>query len=123
VSRFIRIVESFNSLDKRWIFLVVGLAVSAHRDAVPVIRMQPDVQNLGHAAGMAAAMAAKSGYPTRQIDLRAIQQELVKVGSLPADVLTHKDSYPLPADRVAAAVRPTRKSRKKGARRSTFISR
>ena len=39
--------------------LVTGLGVSAHRDAMPVIRMQPDIQNQGYAAGVAAAMAAE----------------------------------------------------------------
>ena len=39
--------------------LVTGLGVSAHRDAMPVIRMQPDIQNQGYAAGVAAAMVAR----------------------------------------------------------------
>ena len=41
--------------------LVTGLSISAHRDAVPLIRMQPDIQNGGYAAGVAAAMAAEAG--------------------------------------------------------------
>jgi len=36
--------------------LATGLSVSAHRDCIPLIRMQPDVQNHGFAAGLAAAM-------------------------------------------------------------------
>jgi len=35
--------------------LVTGLGISAHGDAMPVLRMQPDVQNQGYAAGYAAA--------------------------------------------------------------------
>ncbi len=37
--------------------LVIGLGISAHRDAVPLIRMQPDIQNGGYAAGVAAVAA------------------------------------------------------------------
>ena len=37
--------------------LVIGIGLSAHCDAIPSIRMQPGVQNLGYAAGVAAAMA------------------------------------------------------------------
>ena len=84
--------------------LVVGLGISAHRDAVPVIRMQPDIQNGGYAAGVAAAMAAKQGVGTRQIDVRALQKHLVQIGNLPESVLTHTDSYPLSPERIAAAV-------------------
>ena len=35
--------------------IVTGLGVSAHRDALPCIRMQADIQNQGYAAGVAAA--------------------------------------------------------------------
>jgi hypothetical protein len=35
--------------------LVTGLGISAHRDAMPILRMEPDVQNQGYAAGFAAA--------------------------------------------------------------------
>ena len=37
---------------------MTGIGLSAHRDAQPVVRMQPDIQNQGYAAGVAAAMAA-----------------------------------------------------------------
>jgi hypothetical protein len=84
--------------------LVIGLGISAHRDAVPLIRMQPDIQNGGYAAGLAAAMAAASDTPLRDIDVRALQKQLVAIGNLPAEVLEHQDSYPLPPARIAAAV-------------------
>ena len=51
--------------------LVTGLGVSAHRDAMPVIRMQADVQNQGYACGHAAAMVAKSTATIRNVDLKA----------------------------------------------------
>ncbi len=84
--------------------LVTGLGVSAHRDAMPVIRMQPDIQNQGYAAGVAAAMAAKNGKSIRQIDIKALQKHLVEKGNLPERVLTDKDSFPLPKEEVAQAV-------------------
>ncbi len=84
--------------------LVTGIGLSAHRDAQPIVRMQPDIQNQGYAAGAAAAMAARSGTLLRHIEIRALQQHLVEIGNLPTSVLTDEDSFPLPADRIAAAV-------------------
>ncbi|WP_269523484.1 FAD-dependent oxidoreductase [Coraliomargarita parva] len=79
--------------------LVTGLGVSAHRDAIPVIRMQPDVQNQGYAAGYMAAMAARTGKALRELDIREVQQHLVETGCLPERVLTDSDSFPV-ADSV-----------------------
>ena len=84
---------------------VIGLGTSAHRDAVPLIRMQPDIQNQGYAAGVAGAMAAKENKPLRDIDIKALQQHLVDAGNLPESVLTDKDSYPMPTEKIAEAVR------------------
>jgi flavin-dependent dehydrogenase len=85
--------------------LVTGLGVSAHRDVMPVIRMQPDIQNQGYAAGAAAAMAVAAGVPLRGIDIRQLQQHLVKQKILAEEVLNHGDSFPPdPAD-LAQAVR------------------
>jgi flavin-dependent dehydrogenase len=85
--------------------LVTGLGVSAHRDVMPVIRMQPDVQNQGYAAGIAAATAARTGQTLREIDVRRLQEHLVRKGNLPAEVLTQADSFPLPKERIEQAVR------------------
>jgi hypothetical protein len=84
--------------------LVTGLGISAHRDAVPLIRMQPDIQNGGYAAGVAAATAAKLGGATRRVDVRALQKHLVGIGNLSESVLKDKDSIPMPRERVAQAV-------------------
>ena len=84
--------------------LVTGLGASAHRDAMPVIRMQADIQNQGYAAGVAAAMAAKSGTSVHQIDIKALQKHLVEKGNLPERVLTDEDSFPLPKEKIAQAV-------------------
>ena len=84
--------------------IVTGLGVSAHRDAIPVIRMQPCVQNQGYAAGRVAAAAAHSDSTVRQVDLRSVQEHLVATACLPADALDAKATFPLPAERVAEAV-------------------
>ena len=85
--------------------LVIGLGTSAHRDAVPIIRMQPDIQNQGYAAGVAGAMAAASDSTVRRVDVRALQAHLVEVGNLPPIALSAEDSYPLSREKVAEAVR------------------
>jgi hypothetical protein len=83
--------------------LVTGLGVSCHRDSLPVIRMQPDVQNQGYAAGFLAAMAARENLDFRAVDIRKVQRHLVEVGILETEVMSHDDS-PLPtAGQVRAA--------------------
>jgi flavin-dependent dehydrogenase len=85
--------------------LVTGLGISAHGDAMPVLRMQPDIQNQGYAAGLAAAMAAKDGTSVRKVDIKALQKQLVAKGNLPKSVLTDRDSYPMSSDKIAEAVK------------------
>jgi hypothetical protein len=85
--------------------LVTGLGVSAHRDAMPILRMQPCVQNQGYAAGTAAAMAAKDGRPTRSVEIAKLQKHLVKTECLPPDVPAQSDSFPMSDAKVAAAVK------------------
>jgi hypothetical protein len=84
--------------------LVIGLGISAHRDAVPLIRMQPDIENGGYAAGAAAAMAAKADGSTRHVDIKELQKHLVGIGNLTQSVLTDKDSFPLPPEKIKEAV-------------------
>ena len=84
--------------------LVTGLGVSAHRDAIPVIRMQADVQNQGYAAGVAAAMVSEEDGSTRDIDVKVLQRHLVSKGNLPRMVLSAEDSFPLPQAEVVRAV-------------------
>jgi len=63
------------------------------------------MQNLGYAAGAAAAMAAKGNGYTRDIDIKALQKHLVANACLTPEVLEHKDSFPIPLPKVQAAVR------------------
>lgn len=83
--------------------LVTGLGISAHRDALPVIRMQADVQNQGYAAGRAAAMSALRGVGLRSLDIRELQRHLVDDGILEPEILAHEDSFPLADDFIAEA--------------------
>ena len=85
--------------------LVTGLGVSSHRDAMPVIRMQADIQNQGYAAGVAAAMCAKSGRGLRDINIKALQKHLVEKGNLPESILTDKDLFPLSEEKIKEAVK------------------
>jgi hypothetical protein len=85
--------------------LVAAVGLSADHDALPMIRMQADLQNLGYAVGVASAMTARSGTSTRGIDLRALQRHLVEIENVPRRVLTDKDSYPISSERLARAVR------------------
>ena len=64
-----------------------GLSVSADRDAMPILRMQPDVQNQGYAVGLAAAAACDAGS-VRAVDVKALQTRLVADGCLDSRVLT-----------------------------------
>lgn len=70
--------------------LVTGLGVSAHRDAMPVIRMQSCLQNQGYAVGYLAATCCKEGKAIRKVDIKKIQRHLIKVGNLEERVLTDK---------------------------------
>ncbi|MCL2743509.1 MAG: FAD-dependent oxidoreductase, partial [Planctomycetaceae bacterium] len=85
--------------------LVIGLALSAHRDAVPIVRMQPDLQNQGYAIGRAAAMLAKEPQKNvRELNVRELQKHLVEVGNLAENVLTHEDNFGKTKDRVPQSV-------------------
>lgn len=84
---------------------VTGLGASAHRDAMPVIRMQPCLQNQGYAVGCAAAMAASNHQNIRYIDLKKLQNELVKINSLPEHVLTDTDNYPPSMEKIQQAAK------------------
>lgn len=84
--------------------LVTGLGISLHRDTLPLARMQADIQNQGYAAGVAAAMLAKSGKHSRELDIRALQQHLVAKGVLPESVLTDVDAPSLSEESLVRAV-------------------
>jgi len=72
--------------------ITTGLGASAERDAMPVLRMQPCLQNQGYAVGYLAATAVNENKEIRQIDIKKIQKHLVEIGSLPERVLTDKNT-------------------------------
>ena len=85
--------------------LVTGLSASAHRDAMTLTRMQPDLQNQGYAAGVAAALAVRTtGGLVREIDVKLLQRDLVRKGCLQERVLTDTDSFPMDEEAIKAAV-------------------
>ena len=81
--------------------LVIGLGMSAHRDALPVLRMQADVQNQGYAAGLAAALTGTRRF--RDLDIRQLQRRLVEIGNLAPAVLTQMDSFPVKVEAIREA--------------------
>lgn len=87
--------------------LVSGLATSCHRDALPVLRMQADLQNQGYALGYLAAKAVgehKNDPDLRKIDLRAVQRHLVEIGNLKESVLKETDNHANRLKELPAAV-------------------
>ncbi len=84
---------------------VTGLGAGAHRDAMPVIRMQPCLQNQGYAVGwLAAAMVSNDITDARTASLDQLQQHLVDIGSLPKRVLTDAENFPLPDELFGEAL-------------------
>ena len=75
--------------------LVVGIGMSANRDAMSILRMQADLQNQGYAAAHAVALALEGDYELRNIPVKRLQQKLVQDGVVPESVLTDTDSYPI----------------------------
>lgn len=83
--------------------LATGLGLSAHRDVMPVLRMQACVQNHSYAAGLIAAAALAHDGEVRDIDLPAMRRRLADLGILPAEALEAGESFPIPDARVANA--------------------
>ena len=62
--------------------LLVPVAFSASHVAYSSLRMEPQYMILGHAAGVAAALAATSGRSIQSIDIEALQQKLREQGAI-----------------------------------------
>lgn len=77
--------------------LVTGLGCGSHRDAMPVIRMQPDLQNQGYAVGIAAAESVTRNTPFRQLDMKIVQKQLIEKGNLPPEVISEGNEYTISA--------------------------
>ncbi|NLS92971.1 MAG: FAD-dependent oxidoreductase [Planctomycetaceae bacterium] len=75
--------------------LVVGIGMSADRDAMSILRMQADLQNQGYAAAYAVCLALREGRELRDVPVKTLQRHLVEQGIVPENVLTDTDSYPI----------------------------
>ena len=62
--------------------LVVAVCVAASQVAFSSIRMEPQYQMLGHAAGVAAALAARTGAAVHDVDVDLLQQRLRDGGAV-----------------------------------------
>lgn len=75
--------------------LVTGLGIGASRDAMPFIRMQPDVLNHGFAAGLAAMLAVRTQRSFRRIPIQKLQKQLIAKGILPRGYEHHTSQIPV----------------------------
>lgn len=62
--------------------LLVPVCLSASHVAFSSVRMEPQYQMLGHAAGLAAAMAVDRDAPAHDIDVPALQRRLADAGQV-----------------------------------------
>ena len=62
--------------------LVVPVCLSASHVAFSSVRMEVQYQMLGHAAGLAAAMAAARGIPVQHVDTDALRERLLAAGQV-----------------------------------------
>ena len=85
--------------------ITTGLGASAHRDAMPVIRMQPCLQNQGYAVGYLAAQCIKERKALRKVDIKQVQRHLVKMGNLPERVLTDEEFNGYSREELKAAAK------------------
>ncbi|MCX6906508.1 MAG: FAD-dependent oxidoreductase [Verrucomicrobia bacterium] len=84
--------------------LVAGKAYSATHDALIGARMQRDLQHLGEAAGVAAAMASHAEILPRSVSVADLRAELVRLGVLRSEDVTEAPAAS-PADLSALAAR------------------
>ena len=84
---------------------VIGLGLSASRDAMPILRMIPDVQNQGWVAAKACEHALREGKALKDIDVKSLQRALIRKTVLPSWVLEAKDNLPLSDEAIRTAVK------------------
>ena len=77
--------------------IVAAMAYSADHDALIGGRMQPDLEHLGEAAGIIAAMACERNCTPREVPIAKIQEELIKAGVLRAKDVPHIQVHDAPS--------------------------
>lgn len=70
--------------------LVAGRAISGDSVALSSYRIQSHCMAVGEAAGIAAALAARSGVSPRKIDVRVLQKRLIECGANPGPAVREK---------------------------------
>ena len=76
--------------------LAAGRCISAALKTADNIRLIPVCYATGHAAGVAAAVAAKDGCRPRDVELPKVQKVLKKAGRLPGLRIPRACPFPLP---------------------------
>lgn len=61
--------------------IVVGRCISASFEAQAAIRVSPNAGAIGQAGGLAAGICGKNNIDVRKIDIKELQQELIKAGA------------------------------------------
>lgn len=84
--------------------LVLGSAISVHKDVLPICQSNELLRMEGCVAGHASAMAISQKLPLRQIPIRKLQELLVKDGLLPEQVLEQEDCLAAPDASHLAAI-------------------
>lgn len=72
--------------------LIACRALSVDHDTATTFRMQPDMHSVGEVAGTAAALCLRTGCNPRDLDVRALQQRLVKRGVLRQEDLSRESA-------------------------------
>ncbi len=62
--------------------LLVPVCLSASHVAFGSVRMEPTLMLLGHAAGLAAAQAARRGVAVQDVDVARLQDDLRDAGGV-----------------------------------------
>jgi hypothetical protein len=62
--------------------ILVHVCVSASHVAFASVRMEPQYMMLGHAAGVAAALAVRDGLAVQQVPVPDLQQRLAAQGQI-----------------------------------------
>jgi hypothetical protein len=62
--------------------LLVPVCLSASHVAFSSLRMEPQYQMLGHAAGLAAVLALRTGRPVQAVEVATLQQQLTDAGQV-----------------------------------------
>jgi len=78
--------------------IIAGKAISATHDALPAIRMQADMENLGGVAALAAVQSVRERVRPRAIDVAALQHRLMGKGLLAEEHLTGPTDPPIYSD-------------------------